>query len=88
MNEDYTPITDKTLIFSQDSLINCVNVSILPDAIVERNEVFSVSLNSDDVVVMFGQQEASIVIVDSDKGIASSHVSIKCLEPLRNHLHW
>ena len=73
MNRDYIPITEEIVIFAQDSLISCVNVSILPDVIVERDEVFSVSLNSDDDVVVFSQQSATVVIVDSDKGIPLSY---------------
>lgn len=63
---DYQPTTD-LLVFSGGVLVRCVSVTISPDNIVEGNEAFTVSLGSDDVVVMFNQSDANVTIVDSDE---------------------
>lgn len=68
MNVDYVGITDPAvLIFSEDIQLQCVNISIIPDEIVERNELFTVTLESADTVT-FSQSSAVVVIVDSDEG--------------------
>ena len=49
--------------------VHCENVTILPDDIVETEEVFIVALTSEDTAVLFNQSVASVVIVDSDRSM-------------------
>jgi hypothetical protein len=44
-----------------------VNITIQQDGIVEQDEIFTLSLESNDSV-LFDQQTAAVVIVDSDDG--------------------
>ena len=42
----------------------CVNITIVDDEIVERNETFSIQVNTTDANVEFGIRNASIRIID------------------------
>ena len=68
VDDDYKPLTELVL-FSEDILVHCFNISIIPDEIVEQIETFTLSLEVDtDSVISFNQSTASVVIVDSNKG--------------------
>lgn len=67
-NEDYEQITEAVILtFAENVQFVCVNISILPDNIVESTELFTVLLSSNDTVA-FNQSSAVVVIVDSDQG--------------------
>ena len=69
MEDDYKPLTELVL-FSKDTLVQCFNISIIPDGIVEQIENFTLSLVVDhDSVISLNQSTASVVIVDSNGGI-------------------
>ncbi len=46
--------------------MSCSLISIVPDDVVELNETFSVTLNSNDDVVLLGLSSANVTIADND----------------------
>ena len=66
---DYVGITEPVILtFSQSSLTRCVNITILPDNIVEQDETFLVVVVNRSNEVLFPPPSAAVVIVDSDEG--------------------
>ncbi len=63
---DYVPL-EQELTFSSTELMQCVNISIRVDGIVERDEIVTVSLTSSDAAVPSNEISATITIVDSDE---------------------
>ena len=63
---DFVPL-EAELFFSSDALIQCVNITILPDDRVEEDEAVTISLNSSDAAVVIVQASSSITIEDSDQ---------------------
>lgn len=66
---DYGPLEGYPLVFQTGDAINstaCVDVDIIDDEVVELVETFSVSLDSDDPVIIDPIQEATISIIDND----------------------
>ena len=63
---DYVSL-EQELTFSSDALSQCVNISILPDDIVEQDELVIASLTSSDVAVSIDQTSATITILDSNE---------------------
>ncbi len=73
MNVDYVPIAEPVILaFSGDSRFLCTNISILPDDIVERNEILTITLDSNDSAVSIAQPTATVLLVDSDEGRVAS----------------
>ena len=64
---DYMPVS-VNLTFTADDSMMCVNLTILDDTIVEGNQSFSVSLQSEanQPVIFTPHQEAIVVILDDD----------------------
>ena len=56
------------VIFMPDELTNrmlCVNVTIIPDSVVENDEMFRIVLNSSDSAVVLTQSTSTVDIIDS-----------------------
>ena len=64
---DYTTLVTELTFTADDGIgsVQCVNVTIIDDEILEPDQSFTVSLSSSDPVV-FGIDQASIVIGDND----------------------
>ncbi len=67
MDLDYTP-TSEQVTFTNISLLQCINITIISDDITERDEFFSLTIASDDPAVQFNQSMAAVQIIDSDNG--------------------
>ena len=62
---DFT-LVQMSLIFVQDTIIQCVEILIMDDIILENDESFSVSLGTTDEAVNILQDQAVITITDND----------------------
>ena len=73
---DFVPVSSP-LVFqpslSPEPLVECVNISICSDGVVEDNETFSVLLSTDDLGVMLNSSfsTSSVTIIDSDSKLMS-----------------
>lgn len=68
MNVDYQQIAQPVILtFTENMQFLCVNISVLPDAIVESIEMFTLLLTSNDSV-SFNLSSALVFIMDSDQG--------------------
>ena len=55
-----------SLIFMQDNIIQCVEIPIMDDIILENDEFFIVSLGTTDGAVNILQDQAVVTITDND----------------------
>ena len=62
---DFT-LVQMSLIFVQDTIIQCVEILIMDDIILENDESFSVSLGTTDGAVNILQDQAVVTITDDD----------------------
>ena len=62
---DFT-LVQMSLIFVQDTIIQCVEILIMDDIILENDESFSVSLGTTDEAVNILQDQAVVTITDND----------------------
>ena len=63
---DYVPV-QMELTFSSDAQLQCTNLFVLADDIVERDEFVIALLTSSDAAVSIVQPTATVTIVDSDE---------------------
>lgn len=63
---DFLASSSTSLFFSGASGVECFNVSILDDNIVERNETFSVLLTSSNSAIEISPSSAMVTIIDDD----------------------
>ena len=59
-------LVQMSLIFMQDNIIQCVEILIMDDIILENGESFSVSLGTTDEAVNILQDQAFVTITDDD----------------------
>ena len=59
-------LVQMSLIFMQDNSIQCVEILIMDDIILENEESFSVSLGTTDEAVTIFQDQAFVTITDDD----------------------
>ena len=62
---DFT-LVQMSLIFVQDTIIQCVEILIMDDIILENDESFSVLLGTTDGAVNILQDQAVVTITDDD----------------------
>lgn len=62
---DYT-LVQMPLVFVQGTTIQCVEILITDDVILESDEAFSVSLSTNDGAVNILQDQALVTITDND----------------------
>ena len=63
---DFT-LVEMPLIFVEGTIIQCVEISIMDDIILEYDESFSVSLSTTDGAVNILQDQAVVTITDNDR---------------------
>ena len=64
-NSDYQPVT-QALTFQQTQQLQCVNITILDDQILENAEYFFVNLTTDDLGIVFNTSSAVVTIGNDD----------------------
>ena len=64
--DDYTPVSDIPLSFTRASSVQCSNIFIQDDDIVELNETFSVLLTTSSSAVNLIRASATVIILDDD----------------------
>ena len=63
---DYNSLSMEEVVFQPGTSVVCLNISILPDNILESNETFVVVLESGDPDVNLGLNTTTITIVNDD----------------------
>lgn len=63
---DFSALSSTSLFFSGASGVECLNISILDDSIVEQNETFSVLLTASNSAVEISPSSATVTIIDDD----------------------
>ena len=64
---DYASVTNQTVTFEPStSSRQCLNITTLPDSILENDETFSVSLNTADSDISIDPRTATVLIIDND----------------------
>lgn len=66
---DYTPVSNVTLfagLSADETQVECVDISILHDSVLENTEVIEVTLSSADEEVRFTQPTTSVYVLDDD----------------------
>ena len=71
---DYT-LVQMPLVFVQAPTIQCVEIPIMDDIILENDESFSVSLSTNDGAVNILQDQALVTITDNDSMCNLQHYS-------------
>ena len=66
VNMDFSFPSNTSLSFIGTNGVECLNITILDDVIVEMNETFSVFLNSSNDAVDIAQNSATVTIIDDD----------------------
>ena len=73
---DYIPI-DQPLEFSTAPAQMCVEITITPDAVVETDETFSVSLSSSDPAVVIVTNTTVTIVDDNDSKFIQEAILLK-----------
>jgi hypothetical protein len=55
-----------TAVGSQDGNIECVDIFIVDDGALERNETFTLEITTSDPVVLLGNNVTTITIIDNE----------------------
>lgn len=63
---DYSSINEELIISPVQDPVQCIEATIVDDDIVESNEVFSISLMTNQPGVNFESDEATVTIIDNE----------------------
>ena len=73
---DYTPVS-MNLTLSADVGVACVNISVLADGLVEKEEMFGIVLSSLDPAVSLSSEPTPVTVTDSDgEGVCTDLQSV------------